>query len=118
MLVTSNFSFSHNVFHSCTCLVLQNVALCGNGLKNSDFKVFRSTQIYIEQINLGCIENKEIVTVFSITLLKCCSMRPGVQNVEILLLPMHSYFNKHFLLFHYIFKSPIFYDCLNLTLCH
>ena len=32
--VTSNFSFSHNVFHSYTCisLVRQNAALCGSGL--------------------------------------------------------------------------------------
>ena len=32
MLVTSNFSFSHNIFHSYISLVRQNVALCGNGL--------------------------------------------------------------------------------------
>ena len=32
LLVTSNFSFSHNVFHSSTSLVRQNVALSGNGL--------------------------------------------------------------------------------------
>ena len=31
-LVTSSFSFSHNVFHSCISLVRQNVALCGNVL--------------------------------------------------------------------------------------
>ena len=31
LLVTSNFSFSHNVFHSYISLVRQNVALCGNG---------------------------------------------------------------------------------------
>ena len=30
---TSNFSFSHNVFHSYISLVRQNAALCGNGLK-------------------------------------------------------------------------------------
>ena len=30
--VTSNFSFSHNVFHSYIFLVRQNVALCVNGL--------------------------------------------------------------------------------------
>ena len=33
LLITSNFSFSHNVFYSCISLVRQNVALCGNGLK-------------------------------------------------------------------------------------
>ena len=33
-LLTSNFSFSHNVFYSYICLVRQNVALCGNGLNN------------------------------------------------------------------------------------
>ena len=30
--MTSNFFFSHNVFHSYISLVHQNVALCGNGL--------------------------------------------------------------------------------------
>ena len=30
-IVTSNFSFSHNVFHSYISLVRQNAALCGNG---------------------------------------------------------------------------------------
>ena len=30
---SSNFSFSHNVFHSYISLVLQNVALYGNGLR-------------------------------------------------------------------------------------
>ena len=33
LLVTSNFSFSHNGFHSYISLVHQNVVLCGNGLK-------------------------------------------------------------------------------------
>ena len=32
MLVTSNFSFSHNVFQSYISLAHQSVALCGNGL--------------------------------------------------------------------------------------
>ena len=32
LLVTRNFSFSHNVFHSCRSLVHQNAAFCGNGL--------------------------------------------------------------------------------------
>ena len=32
LLVTSNFSFSHNVFHSYMFLVRQNAVLCGNGL--------------------------------------------------------------------------------------
>ena len=32
MLVTSNFSFSHDVFHSFLSTVRQNAALCGNGL--------------------------------------------------------------------------------------
>ena len=30
--VTSNFSYSHNVFHSYRVLVSQNAALCDNGL--------------------------------------------------------------------------------------
>ena len=33
LLVTSNFSFSHNVFHSYISLVHQNAVLCGNGLR-------------------------------------------------------------------------------------
>ena len=33
LLVTSNFSFSQNVFYSYISLVHQNAALCGNGLK-------------------------------------------------------------------------------------
>ena len=33
ILVTSNFSFSHIVFHRYISLVCQNVALCGNGLR-------------------------------------------------------------------------------------
>ena len=33
LLVTSNFSFSHNVFHNYISLVHQNAALCGNGLR-------------------------------------------------------------------------------------
>ena len=37
MLVTSNFSFSHNVFYSYISLVYQNVALCGNGLNQLIF---------------------------------------------------------------------------------
>ena len=32
LLVTSNFSFSHNVFHSYISLVWKNAPLCGNGL--------------------------------------------------------------------------------------
>ena len=32
MLVTSKFSFSHNVLHSYITLVRQNAVLCGNGL--------------------------------------------------------------------------------------
>ena len=34
ILVTSNFSFSHNVFHSYISLVREIVALCGNGLNS------------------------------------------------------------------------------------
>ena len=34
LLVTSNFSFSHNVFHSYISSVCQNVALFGNGLRD------------------------------------------------------------------------------------
>ena len=37
MLVTSNFSFSYNVFHSYISLVRQNAVLYGNGLITSMF---------------------------------------------------------------------------------
>ena len=46
LLVTSNFSFSHNVFHIYISLVHQNASLCGNQLnierkvKNVDYKHF------------------------------------------------------------------------------
>ena len=35
LLVTSNFSFSYNVFYSYISLVHQNGVLCGNGLRNT-----------------------------------------------------------------------------------
>ena len=38
---SSNFSFSHNVFHSYISLVRQNAALCGNGL-NDNFSLWYS----------------------------------------------------------------------------
>ena len=33
LLVTSNFSFSHNIFHRYISLMRQNAALSGNGLR-------------------------------------------------------------------------------------
>ena len=45
LLITSNFSFSHNVFQSYISLVRQNVALCGNGL-NSTMKAALKTQMF------------------------------------------------------------------------
>ena len=38
LLATRNFSSSHNVFHSYTCIsfVCQNAALCGNGLNDHE----------------------------------------------------------------------------------
>ena len=36
LLVTSNFSFSHNVFHGYISLVCQNAVLCGNELNSGD----------------------------------------------------------------------------------
>ena len=41
---TSNFSFSHNVFHSYTSLVRQNAVLCGNKLTLSQTTNFRLSQ--------------------------------------------------------------------------
>ena len=44
LLVTSNFSFSHNVFHSYISSVRQNAALFGNGLRSNIFNhIFRTT---------------------------------------------------------------------------
>ena len=40
LLVTSNFSFSHNVFHSYISLVHQNSVLCGNGLNVHVIHIF------------------------------------------------------------------------------
>ena len=40
LLVTSNFSFSHNVFHSYISIVHQNTVSCGNGLITSLWKVY------------------------------------------------------------------------------
>ena len=39
LLVASNPSFSHNVFHSYISLVRQNAALCGNGLNGSTKRI-------------------------------------------------------------------------------
>ena len=44
MLITSNFSFSHNVFYSYISLVRQNAVLCGNGLRNSERKDFENNE--------------------------------------------------------------------------
>ena len=45
MLVTSDFSFSHNVFHSYISLVRQNAVLCGNGLACVQVDSSRDTKI-------------------------------------------------------------------------
>ena len=48
LLVPSNFSFSHNVFHSYISLVHQNAVLCGTGLilsQTTDFRLFRSEEV-------------------------------------------------------------------------
>ena len=50
LLVTNNFSFSHNVFYSSIFLVHHNVALCGNGLR-----IIRIEGIWSKQNNC---ENK------------------------------------------------------------
>ena len=47
LLVTSNFSFSHNVFHSYVSFVLQNVALCGKGLRLGYTLYLILIQIYL-----------------------------------------------------------------------
>ena len=45
LLVSSNFSFSHNVFHSYISFVRQNVVLCGNGFNRSNNK--RSELLFV-----------------------------------------------------------------------
>ena len=40
LLITSNFSFSRNVFNSYLSLVRQNVVLCANGLNGYQLKKF------------------------------------------------------------------------------
>ena len=37
MLVTSNFSFSHNVLHSYIYSMRQNAVMCGNGLRRETY---------------------------------------------------------------------------------
>ena len=46
LLVSSNFAFSHNVFHNNISLVRQNAALCGNGLK-AETKIYRTLSIIL-----------------------------------------------------------------------
>ena len=55
LLVTSNFSFSHSVFHSYISLVRQNAALCGNGLKR-----YRTKESKLKSIVHVNIQFKEI----------------------------------------------------------
>ena len=49
LLVTSNFSFSHNVFHSYISLVRQNAALCGNG-----FTLYHTIPTFNDPKEKGC----------------------------------------------------------------
>ena len=60
LLVTSNFSFSHNVFHSYISLMRQNAALCRNGLSHpgsmgNAMKTtgMRDDRMWMEQIEKG-----------------------------------------------------------------
>ena len=46
LLVTSNFSFSHNVFHSYISLEHKNAVLCGNGL------IHQICRKYLSQVGL------------------------------------------------------------------
>ena len=48
LLVTSNFSFSHKVFHSYISLVHQNAALCVNGLIDNSEIVTTPRQKHFE----------------------------------------------------------------------
>ena len=57
LLVTSNFSFSHNVFHSyILSLQLQNAAMCGNGLtKQQNYRLDQALgkDVYSNQAKLN-----------------------------------------------------------------
>ena len=55
LLVTSSFSFTHNVFHSYISLVHQNAALCGKRVK----RIVRTREIFnyavIEEVKVYCL---------------------------------------------------------------
>ena len=63
LLVTSNFSFSHNIFHSFKPLVPQNVLLYGNGSKTLGKKAFKN--IVGKGENAGFSAISPIPTIFS-----------------------------------------------------
>ena len=46
LLVSSNLSFSHNVFHSYISLVRRSAALCGNGLRHESIKSISNYQLW------------------------------------------------------------------------
>ena len=59
LLVTSNFSFSHNVFYSYISLVCQNAVLCGNGLMlfPTVFQLYRSGQCIFPCFHCSAVNN-------------------------------------------------------------
>ena len=89
LLVTSNFSFSHNVFHSYISLVRQHAVLCGNGLirKNSDF-YSTITKHSENSYHLLHKQNKMINFIFS-----CTNMHKRVIIIILLILIRISYFS-------------------------
>ena len=68
LLVTSNFSFSHNVFHNYISLLRQNVALCGNGLRENLvlFQIFYLIFYFILLYRAGWSISKKIKSNLSI----------------------------------------------------
>ena len=55
LLVTSNFSFSHNVFHSYVSLVRQNAGLRGNGLRVGTAPIAQLVEHFTSKLIVGSI---------------------------------------------------------------
>ena len=68
LLIPSNFSFLHNVFHSYISLVHQNAALSGNGLKlsqNNVLDIFPQTKTTL--FNNPCFSCNIAITNFLVS---------------------------------------------------
>ena len=56
LLVPSNFSFSHNVFHNYISILHQNAALCGNGIlthyQTTNFRLVQTERVCRRQFQI------------------------------------------------------------------